>query len=47
MKAEKHKVFITGMGIISALGIGVSENLNRLINGKTGKMNLDILPITL
>ena len=31
-----NKAFITGMGIISALGIGVQQNLERLINGKSG-----------
>lgn len=36
MGAERNKVFVTGMGIISALGIGVKENLNRLVNGSSG-----------
>ncbi|MDH5475986.1 MAG: beta-ketoacyl-[acyl-carrier-protein] synthase family protein [Cyclobacteriaceae bacterium] len=30
------QVFVTGMGIISALGQGVGENLNRLQKGKSG-----------
>ncbi len=36
MNQRKNKVFITGMGIISALGIGVQQNLERLIEGKSG-----------
>lgn len=36
MEAERNKVYITGMGIVSALGIGINDNLNSLINGKTG-----------
>ena len=36
MKSEKNKIFITGMGIISSLGIGVRENLIRLTEGKSG-----------
>jgi len=36
MKTEKNKVFVTGMGIISSLGIGVQQNLDRLIEGRSG-----------
>jgi len=36
MKSEKNKIFITGIGIISSLGIGVQENLIRLTEGKSG-----------
>jgi len=36
MKIEKNKVFVTGMGIISSLGIGVQQNLERLIEGRSG-----------
>ena len=31
-----QKVFVTGMGIISAIGNNTAENLNHLRNGKTG-----------
>ena len=36
MNQRKNKVFITGMGIISALGVGVQQNLDRLITEKSG-----------
>jgi len=36
MKSEKNKIFITGIGIISSLGIGVRENLIRLTEGRSG-----------
>ena len=36
MKSEKNKIFITGIGIISSLGISVQENLIRLTEGKSG-----------
>ncbi len=36
METEKNKVFVTGMGIVSALGIGIQDNLDKLISGKTG-----------
>ena len=36
MKSETNKVFVTGMGIISSLGIGIQENLIRLTEGKSG-----------
>ncbi|MBN2481056.1 MAG: beta-ketoacyl-[acyl-carrier-protein] synthase family protein [Bacteroidales bacterium] len=31
-----RKVFVTGMGMISAIGIGIEETLNSIINLKTG-----------
>ena len=36
MRNGKNKVFVTGMGIISSLGIGVQQNLDRLIEGRSG-----------
>ena len=36
MKRERNWVFVSGMGIISSLGIGVQENLDELIKGKSG-----------
>jgi len=33
---EKRRVVVTGMGIISPLGIGLDENWNGVINGKSG-----------
>ena len=31
-----RRVVVTGMGIISPLGIGVEENWSAIINGKSG-----------
>lgn len=36
MKRERNRVFVGGMGIISSLGVDVQENLDGLINGKSG-----------
>jgi len=36
MNNPENKVFVTGMGIISALGIGVQQNLDRLVKGNSG-----------
>ena len=36
MKRERNRVFVSGMGIISSLGIDVQENLDGLIKGKSG-----------
>jgi len=35
MNEDKNRVFVTGMGIISALGIGVPQNLDRLVEGRS------------
>ncbi len=35
MNTKKNKVFVTGMGIISSLGIGIHQNLERLIEGRS------------
>ena len=32
----KRRVVVTGMGIISPLGIGVEKNWSAVINGKSG-----------
>ncbi|MCB2208094.1 MAG: beta-ketoacyl-[acyl-carrier-protein] synthase family protein [Bacteroidetes bacterium] len=36
MKRETNRVFVSSMGIISSLGIGVQENLDGLIKGMSG-----------
>ncbi len=36
MAEKSGKIYVTGMGIISPLGTGVEDNLNRLTEGKTG-----------
>ncbi len=36
MKSERNRVFVSGMGIISSLGIDVQKNLDGLIEGKSG-----------
>jgi len=36
MDREKNKIFVTGIGIISSLGIGAQENLIRLTEGRSG-----------
>jgi 3-oxoacyl-[acyl-carrier-protein] synthase II len=36
MERKNNKVFVSGMGIISVLGTGVKENLQLLIEGKSG-----------
>ncbi len=36
MERKNNKVFVSGMGIISSLGIDVQENLDGLIKGKSG-----------
>lgn len=36
MKSKENKVFVTGIGIISSLGIGTQENLVRLTEGRSG-----------
>jgi len=36
----KKRVVVTGMGIISPLGIGVEENWSAIING-----NLELVPL--
>lgn len=38
-----HRVFITGYGIITSIGINTSENLNSLVDGKFGFGELDFL----
>jgi 3-oxoacyl-[acyl-carrier-protein] synthase II len=43
MTGNKNRVFVTGMGIISALGIGVQQNLESLIEGRTGIGRLNLL----
>ena len=32
----RRRVIVTGMGIISPLGIGIEENWSAIINGKSG-----------
>ena len=43
MKAKRNKVFVTGIGIISALGIGVQENLDCLVEGRSGIRQISYL----
>jgi len=43
MKENKNKVFVTGMGIISALGIGVQQNMERLVVGQSGIGQINFL----
>jgi len=38
------RIAITGIGVISALGMNVNENLDSLINKKSGISSLDLLP---
>jgi len=39
-----ERIAITGIGVISALGMNVNENLDSLINKKSGITSLDLLP---
>ncbi len=36
MAAVGNRVFVTGMGIVSALGVGVEQNSQNLLAGKSG-----------
>lgn len=36
MEKERNKVFVAGMGIVSALGIGVEKNLKQLLDEQSG-----------
>ena len=39
----RRRVVVTGMGIISPLGIGVEENWSAIINGKSESVQLQDL----
>lgn len=43
MKNSQHKVAITGMGIISSIGLSVKENLKNLLAQKHGISNLELI----
>ncbi len=40
--AKEHKVLITGMNIISSLGLNVDENWQNLLNGKSGVKRISL-----
>ena len=37
-------IYISGMGVVSALGIGISQNESALMAGKTGVSALELIP---
>ena len=43
---DKRKVVITGIGVISALGLNKEEFWNGLINGRCGIDNIDLFDVT-
>jgi 3-oxoacyl-(acyl-carrier-protein) synthase len=44
MALNNPRVVITGLGMVSSLGININESWNRLINGESGLRSIKSIP---